>query len=130
MKVALALSVLLAGCATAGPYAPVRETRFAALGQQPFWMVTIGDDRIVFRSAAEAAGVDRRDERVFPRTLPRTVGGVVTWHSQAGTDTITIESSPGPCANGRSQQFERRVTVRMNETVFSGCGGPPVADAR
>ena len=49
MRHALLLPLLLAaGCETnRTPYSPVENVRYSAIGQEPFWMVTIGDDSIV-----------------------------------------------------------------------------------
>ena len=49
--------LLLGACAThAAPYAPVRDVRYPAIGHDPFWMVTIGDDRIVLRLGHDGGG--------------------------------------------------------------------------
>ena len=118
--------LLLAGCQTDGrPYSPVENVRYSAIGQDPFWMVTIGDDRIVLTFGPDpgaAPGELRSHE--FPRTLPRTVDGVRTWQSGEGTQVISIEAAPGPCADTRGRRYEDRVRVRLSGRELSGCGGP------
>jgi uncharacterized membrane protein len=116
--------LLLAGCQTDGrPYSPVENVRYTALGEDPFWMVTIGDDRIVLTFGPDpgaAPGELRSHE--FPRTLPRTIDGVRRWESGQGTAVISIEAADGPCeASGR--RYEDRVTVRLSGRELQGCGG-------
>ncbi|WP_114951772.1 hypothetical protein [Sphingosinicella terrae] len=125
----LALPVLIAGCRTGTTaYAPVENVRYAAIGQDPFWMVTIGDDRIVLRLGGEAGeGVN---EAVWPRTLPRTVDGVRTWESGEGTRVIAIESRPGPCTGARGRRYQDNVRVRLSGRELTGCGGRLLADYR
>jgi hypothetical protein len=131
---------LLAGCETTRPYAPVENVRYTAIGHDPFWLLTIGDDRIVLRlghDGGEAA--EEFDEVVFPRTLPRTVDGVRTWQS-GDIPSITVEARPTPCTNRTGQVFEDQVRVRWTthqlvpeiRTVteeLTGCGGRLVRSA-
>jgi uncharacterized membrane protein len=115
---------LLAGCETTRPYAPVQNVRYSALGHDPFWMVTIGDDRIVLRTAREGADPAAEGaEAVFPRTLPRTVDGVRTWESGEGTAVISIEARPGPCEGSGGRVYEDRVRIRLSGRELMGCGG-------
>jgi uncharacterized membrane protein len=121
MRNALLLPLLLAaGCAASPrPYAPVRDVAYQALGARTFWVLTIGDDRIVFRP------VHGGGERSWPRVLPRTRNGVRTWHSGEGAEGITIEARPGPCADRSERLHEDVVTVRMGDEgpELEGCGG-------
>ena len=113
---------LLAGCqTTSSPYAPVDTVRYAAMGQNPFWMVTIGDDRIVLRLGHE--GREVRDVS-YPRTLPIEDGNVTRWQSGEGTEVITIEArqTPTPCELG-DRRFEDFVRVTLSGRMFDGCGG-------
>jgi len=117
--------LLLAGCQTDGrPYSPIENVRFTAIGQEPFWLVTIGDDRIVLTLAAD--GGARQGELAtheFPRTLPRTVDGVRRWDSGEGTAVISVEARDGPCQGSGSRRYEDRVTVRLSGRELQGCGG-------
>lgn len=114
---ALSLFALAACETTPRPYAPVGDVRFSAMGEEPFWLLTIGDDRIVLRIAGQG------EDAVWPRTLPRTENGVTTWQSGDGTAVITVESRPGPCTNARGQSYEASVTVRLSGRELTGCGG-------
>jgi uncharacterized membrane protein len=121
--------VLLAGCETS-PYAPVRNVRYSALGHDPFWLLTIGDDRIVLRTAREGGERDAEGaEAVFPRTLPRTVDGVRTWESGDGTAVITVEARSGPCEGSGERLYEDRVRIRLSGRELHGCGGRLVESA-
>ena len=114
--------LLLAACATSPrPHAPADNVRYSAIGADPFWMVTIGDDRIVLRLGQE--GQQARDI-VYPRTLPVTQGGVTRWQSGEGTQVITVEARqmPAPCEQaGRS--YEDHVRVMLSGRMLEGCGG-------
>ncbi|HVQ07926.1 MAG TPA: hypothetical protein VMS43_05785 [Allosphingosinicella sp.] len=118
-RLALALPLLLAaGCAANGrPYAPVRDVAYQAMGAEPFWMLAIGDGRIVLRSSTFAG------ERSWPRTLPRTVGGVRTWRSEQGGSAIAVESRPGPCETEGEEVYEDNVRVTVGGQTLTGCGG-------
>jgi uncharacterized membrane protein len=108
---------LLASCATSQtPYAPVQNVRYQAAGTEPFWLLAIGDDRIVLRTANEG-------ERVWPRTLPRSAGGTRSWQSGEGEAGITIEARPGPCATPSERVYEDEVTIRTGALTLTGCGG-------
>jgi uncharacterized membrane protein len=112
---------LAGGCETTPrPYAPVDNVRYSALGENPFWLLAIGDDRIVLRQSPEEGD---NSEAVWPRTLPRTVDGKRFWESGDGTQVITIETSPGPCADSRGRNYEDHVRVRLSGRELNGCGG-------
>jgi uncharacterized membrane protein len=129
----LPLLLALAGCASGpGVYQPVANPIYSAIGHDPFWMLTIGDDRIVLRQRhGEGAAPDRYDETVFPRTPVEEDGNVRRWRSAAAARSIVIDvrQTPTPCENG-SQSFEDFVRVTIGETQLDGCGGRPVAQHR
>ena len=126
MKRSLPLLLLALGaCTTATdrPYSPVAAMQYAAIGGDPFWMLAIGDDKIVLSTGpgpGEAGNALRT--QTYRRVLPRQTGAVRRWESGEGTDVITIEASPGPCAL-RDQTFEDRVTVSLSGRQLQGCGG-------
>jgi uncharacterized membrane protein len=117
--------LFLAGCQTgATPYAPVENVRYSAIGNDPFWMVTIGDDAIVLTVArsgetSAAAMISHR----YPRTLPRTVDGVRSWQSEDGTAVIHVEAWAGPCTGSGGIVHEDVVRVRLSGRELRGCGG-------
>ena len=114
-----ALGLLLAaGCATPPqPYAPVRDVAYQAIGAEPFWVLTIGDDRIVLRSSS------LEGERSWPRTLPRTENGVRTWVSGENGAAIIVEARPGPCTSESGRVYADNVRVRAAGAELVGCGG-------
>ncbi|HYI63540.1 MAG TPA: hypothetical protein VEW71_01505 [Allosphingosinicella sp.] len=119
MKIAALLPLLLvAGCQTMPrPYAPVSEIAYQAMGAEPFWMLTIGDGRIVLRSTS------LEGERSWPRTLPRTAAGVRIWRSEREGSSVTVESRPGPCETEGEEVYEDNVRVIVGDQILSGCGG-------
>ena len=122
----LLLTVLLAGCAgDEPPFSPVAQVEYSAVGRDPFWMVTIGDDRIVLTLGAAGAedGKGRLVSHDFPRVLPRTTSGVTRWQAGEGTEVITIEARPGPCPGSRGMRYRDSVTVSLSGRQLSGCGG-------
>ena len=128
----LLLLLLPAACATAErPHAPVRDVRYSALGERPFWLVTIGDRRIVFSFPAgtgdRPAGVDSHS---YPRVLPaRLADGTKRWESSDGTAAIAIEARRGPCS-ASGIDYADRVTVSLNGIRLQGCGGRRLSGAR
>ena len=114
--------LLLAACATAPrPYAPVDNVRYSAIGAEPFWMVTIGDDRIVLRIGQEGRQVS---DIAYPRTLPVTQGDLTRWQSGDGTQVITVEARqlPEPCEQS-GRRYEDHVRVMLSGRMLEGCGG-------
>ena len=130
MRHALMLLPLLlaAGCEThSRPYSPVETVRYQALGQDPFWMVTIGDDSIVLSSGREPEMGDGRIRGYrYPRTLPRIVDGVRRWESADGTAVISVEAFPEPCDGAGGRRYRDRVRVRLSGREMHGCGGPEI----
>jgi len=118
------LPLMLAGCAQhPRPYAPIDNVRYAAIGQEPFWLVTIGDDSIVLAFGPDP-GARQLNSYRYPRTLPRTVDGVRRWESSSGTAAISVEAAEGPCEGAGGRRYRDRVRVRMNGRELNGCGGP------
>lgn len=118
LLLALPAFALAAACATSQrPYAPVRDVRYQALGAEPFWLLTIGDDRIALRSG------DQAGEAVWPRTLPRTEGGARIWQAGDGVQVITVEARPGPCETEGEEVYADNVRVRLSGRELTGCGG-------
>ena len=119
------LSLALAACATRPEvYSPVGAVRYSALGADPFWMVTIGDDRIVLTLGDEGGRADGAlDSFAFPRVLPVVNGAFRTWESADGAAVISVQSRPGPCTGSGEQVYEDHVRVRLSGRELTGCGG-------
>lgn len=120
--------VLIAGCASPAEevYAPVKNYRYGAISHDPFWLVAIGDDRIVLttgpsggRADGELASYD------YPRVLPKELNGVRRWDSGEGTMAISIEARKGPCSTG-GRAYQDRVKVYLSGRTMDGCGGREV----
>jgi uncharacterized membrane protein len=124
--------LLLAGCATDGqPYEPVRDIRYAGLGENPFWTVAIGDDAIVLTLGKDSGGREGElSSFTYPRVLPRTQDGVTRWESGEGMAAIVVEARPGPCAGSRGLRYQDRVTVSFDGRQLGGCGGRILPAAR
>jgi uncharacterized membrane protein len=118
-------ALLLAACETSPEvHNPVSSVSYSAIGHDPFWMVTIGDDRIVLTMGDEGGRADGAlDSYEFPRVLPVTNGVVRTWESADGTSVISVQSRPGPCTGSGDRVYEDHVRVRLSGRELSGCGG-------
>ena len=117
--------LLLAGCAAAveAPYAPTASVEYGARGHDPFWMVTVGDDRIVLARGPDGGRADGEIvEAVYPRVLPVERDGVRRWESGEGTMVIAIEARQGPCIDG-GRSYEDKVKVYLSGVMLEGCGG-------
>jgi len=128
MKHLLLLSAIaLSACATGPrPYNPVGDVRYSALGADPYWQLTIGDDRIVLRTAPDPETGQAVPDAIWPRTLPRMQDGVTAWQSDSGANAIAIEARPGPCGGENGPTWRDSVTVRLGGRELTGCGGPLV----
>ena len=123
MRILLPL-LLLAGCAASQtPYSPARNIGYSALGHDPFWMVTIGDDRIVLTFGPAETGSRKLAGHSFRRVMPRMVDGVKSWESADGTAVIMVEARREECIGSRGAVFEDRVRVRLSGRELHGCGG-------
>ncbi|HET9427288.1 MAG TPA: hypothetical protein VFO69_02920 [Allosphingosinicella sp.] len=116
---------LLAACATQSEvYSPVGSVRYSALGADPFWMVSIGDDRIVLTLGDEGGRADGALESfAFPRVLPVVNGAFRTWESADGAAVISVQARPGPCTGSGSRIYEDHVRIRLSGRELTGCGG-------
>ena len=128
---ALLLLPLLAGCAaSAAPYQPARTVRYSALGQDPFWMVTIGRDKIVLTSGPARSGSRKLAGHTYRGVTARLQDGVKRWESANGTAVISVEARPGPCTGSRGARFEDQVRVRLSGRELHGCGGRRIEGGR
>ena len=123
---------LTAACATQSEvYSPVGTVRYSALGADPFWMVSIGDDRIVLTLGDEGGRADGALESFsFPRVLPVVNGAFRTWESAEGAAVISVQARPGPCTGSGSRIYEDHVRVRLSGRELTGCGGPIASGGR
>jgi uncharacterized membrane protein len=133
MKRLLTLALIaLAGCSTAGeaPYSPVSDFQYGAISHDPFWLVSIGDDKIVLTLGPEGGRADGElDSYEYARVLPRTINGVRRWESGEGTQVIAIEAHRGPCTTG-GHTYADRTKVFLSGRMMEGCGGREVAGSR
>jgi len=123
---ALLPPLLLAACATdrGAPFNPVASVAYSALGHDPFWLVTIGDDSIILTLGDEGGRADGAlDSHSFPRALPQVDGEFRRWESGDGTATIAIQARPGPCDGSGGRRYEDHVRVRLSGRELAGCGG-------
>ncbi|HEX8192093.1 MAG TPA: hypothetical protein VF552_04270 [Allosphingosinicella sp.] len=110
----------LAACAGPRPYAPVADVRYNALGAEPFWLLAIGDDRIVLTKAGENG---RMVEAVYPRVMARREAGAQIWESGEGVQVIGIEARRSRCEGARGIVYEDKVRIRLSGAELHGCGG-------
>jgi len=125
----LAALLLLGACASYQPHAPVSDVQYNALGHDPFWLLSIGDDRIVLTLGDEGGRADGGVITVaYPRSLPRTVNGVRHWQSGDSTGTISVEARPGTCQGAGDRTYEHHVRVRLSGRELTGCGGREIGE--
>lgn len=131
MKTCLLLTaaLLAGGCAAdPPPFAPVANVVYSAVGADPFWMVTIGDDRIVLTLGPAGRGKTLVSHD-YPRVLPRQDNDTTIWQSGEGTDVISIEARKEICEAG-GRRFEDQVRVTLSGRMLQGCGGRLLAGGR
>jgi hypothetical protein len=120
MKPLLVCALFLAGCSAPQPHAPVREPHYTALGAEPFWLLTIGAERIVLSSGRDRSGLS---DRVYRRGPARMEGGVRRWEGGEGVAVIGVDAWRRPCAGAGGAMFEDVVRVRLSGRELNGCGG-------
>ena len=128
----LLLPLFVAGCASERPpvYAPVKNMRYGAISHDPFWLVSIGDDRIVLTTGPAGGRADGElDSYEYPRPLPTVRDGVRRWESGQGTAVISVEARQGPCSTG-GHSYQDRVKVYLSGRMMEGCGGYEIPAGR
>lgn len=114
----------------AKPLSPVRDFQYGAISHDPFWLVAIGDDRIVLTVGPPGGRADGELSSIeYPRTLPRDLNGVRRWESGSGTQVIAIEARRGPCITG-GRTYADKTKVFLSGRSMSGCGGRELGAAR
>jgi uncharacterized membrane protein len=117
--------LVLAGCAATGPNPvdPVGQFHYGAIGHDPFWLVAIGDERIVLTLGPEGGRADGELQSYqYPRALPREENGIRRWEARSGGQTLVITARRAACSNeGRS--YPDTVELRLDRRVLKGCGG-------
>jgi heat shock protein HslJ len=103
------LGLLLAGCATVPDAEP--ET-YRALGNEPFWSITIENGRMTYASP----------EGGFSVRAPRgqELGDGRLWE----TRRITLQTSNQECSDGMSdRRYNQTVRAVVDGRTLNGCGG-------
>jgi uncharacterized membrane protein len=119
-----AAAATLAGCTAPEPHAPVRDPLYTAIGAEPFWLLTIGEERIVLSFPRKNGGFS--DMR-YRRGAARLENGVRRWEGGSGTAVISVEAWQAACRTG-GNMFEERVRVRLSGRELNGCGGRPAVN--
>lgn len=129
-------ALVIFGALTALPLAPVNAnndgaetetatdpwTGFRGLGTEPFWSLTIGDERLSFEHFAVFTAEAARTEAQYS-------GGATVFISQSeneGQHAFIVLIQDGLCSDGMSDTpYPRSVRVFVDGYAFSGCGGDP-----
>jgi uncharacterized membrane protein len=119
--------LLAAGCARTQPYAPVREPHYTAIGAEPFWLLTVGAERIVLSFGRERGGVGGMTYRRTGAALDKSVR---RWEGGDGTAVIGVEAWNRPCRGAGGAMYEDVVRVRLSGRELNGCGGRMLARGR
>jgi uncharacterized membrane protein len=88
------------------------ETRYRALGTEPFWAVTV---------KGSTATLERPDKMPADFAISRSDDGRAVRYLGAGFSMVVTE---GPCSDGMSDaHWADRVAVSYGEGTLKGCGG-------
>lgn len=88
------------------------ETRYRALGTEPFWSVTV---------KGETATLERPDKTPSHYPISRSDDGRTIRYLGEGFSMVVTE---GPCSDGMSDaHWADRVAVSFGEGTLKGCGG-------
>ncbi|MCD2324919.1 META domain-containing protein [Sphingomonas sp. IC-56] len=115
MRLAAALTL----CLTAPLPAQAQPQPYRALGTEPFWSLTIDQDKMRYQPA---------DDRAIAVATPRvrTIAGGKRYL----TRTMTVSITHAPCSDGMSDRiYPDTVTLRIGKLVRKGCGGRQPAAA-
>lgn len=94
------------------PAPPSSETRYRAVGTEPFWAVTVKGSELTLERP------DRPSVRV---PITRTDDGRAIRYLGDGLAMVVTE---GPCSDGMSDAvWAERVSVSFGEGTLKGCGG-------
>jgi len=130
MKILL-LPLLLAGCAAGQtPYSPTGEVHYSAIGQDPFWLLSVGRSRIVLTFGPAEAGRSSLRGHSYRGVRASFADGTKRWEAGDGTAVISVEARPGRCTGPRGAMFEEEVSVRLSSRELHGCGGRPIPERR
>lgn len=93
-------------------------TEWVALGNEPFWNVSIMPDSIVWRTPEHLEGIH------FPPAARERSGNVIRWQTaRTGTPAsldLSIESIT--CSDGMSDRvYPYKATLKLDQQTFTGC---------
>lgn len=108
---AIALSLLLAGCATMQPGEEAESYR--ALGTEPFWSITIANGQMRYEAPESGFSV--------PAPRGQELGDGRLWE----TRRIRLQASNQECSDGMSDRtYSQAVRAQVDGRTLEGCGGP------
>jgi heat shock protein HslJ len=116
-KLIIAIVAFAAGCTTLPqPDGPLPSEPYRALGNEPFWSVTIADGRMRYETPEGGFSV--------PAPTPRnTFNG-----HRYETARLTLSTRHGVCSDGMSdRRYADTVTVVADGMTLNGCGGAVLA---
>lgn len=91
---------------------PSSETRYRAMGTEPFWAITVKGSNLT---------LERPDHAPLHLPIARTDDGRAIRYLGDGLAMVVTE---GPCSDGMSDAvWADRVSVAFGEGTFKGCGG-------
>jgi uncharacterized membrane protein len=115
---------------TAAPFrAGSLTSELVALGNEPFWNITLGSDAIVYRTPDNQTGVR------FPPAVPQADGTGRVWRSRRNGDPAMVEVrlASGTCSDGMSDRsYPWTVRAVVGRDSLRGCAEerPVWSDAR
>lgn len=121
----LAPFLVMSGCASAprAPVSPVASIQYGAISHDPFWLVSVGEDRIVLTQGLAGGRADGElTSYEYPGAISTMKKGIKRWEGRQGVAVISIEARKGPCSTG-GETYPDRVRVYLSGRMMEGCGG-------
>lgn len=93
-------------------------TEWVALGNEPFWNVSIMPDSIVWRTPEHLQGIH------FPPAARERSGNVIRWQTArtGAPDSLDLSIERMTCSDGMSDRvYPYKATLRLDAQTFTGC---------
>ena len=112
------------GDSTTSPDSTPTRT-FRALGNEPFWNLTIGPTGLRFITPDDTSGIH------VPPLTPSTAGDTLHWKGETERAAIDARIWRAQCSDGMSDRvWAYTAVVRIGEQTYHGCAESPAPSTR